>query len=248
MGAPTPEELRLLEKWEDLRAVKNLMGRYVLDILNNRERSVIARHWSRRDDISFGVNTGWYAGRDQVSAMYEAFAALAEVKTELLRAAFPDRLSGKTAEELFGAGMHYNLPNSTPVIEIAGDGRTAKGIWYCHGSYADLFPSGVQSRWTWGYYTADLIKEDGQWKLWHLNWLNDADTLCGQTWVRENVPYPDEPRFAALHAERLPRPNVPAELWQLYSPRRRFMGTPRIPQPYERFEDTFSYGAEGGAS
>ncbi len=245
MGAPTSEELRLLEKWEDLRQIKNLMGRYVLDILNSRHRNIVAERWSvKRNDICYGVNAGWYVGREAVAGLYEAKDRLVSLKAALLKNAFPEKLMDKSVEELRGAGPFFNLPNSTPLIEIAEDGGTAKAIWYCHGSYADLESTGIQSHWTWGYYTADLVKEDGQWRFWHLAWLNDIDTLCGQTWVKENVPYPEEEDFKCLKAPQLPEPNRPGILWEYYTPRRRFAGTPRLPEPYKTFSETFSYGPE----
>ena len=54
------------------------------------------------------------------------------------------------------------------------------------------------------------------------------------------------PEFAAMADFHLPAPTVEKELWTLYTPRRPYMAPPRIPEPYDTFTDTFSYGAEGG--
>ena len=47
-----------------------------------------------------------------------------------------------------------------PVIEIAKDGKTARGIWFSPGCGGTL--------WVWGVYMVDYVKEDGEWKFWHM--------------------------------------------------------------------------------
>jgi hypothetical protein len=47
-----------------------------------------------------------------------------------------------------------------PVIEIAGDGKTAKSIWFSPGCAGNL--------WVWGVYVIDYVREDGQWRFWHM--------------------------------------------------------------------------------
>ncbi len=163
-------------------------------------------------------------------------------KAALIQNAFPEALEDKSLEELYGAGPFDNLPASTPLIEIAGDGETAKGLWYCHGTAADLTPGGVASTWSWGYYCADFVKEDGAWRFWHLCWLNDIVTLCGQTWTKPNVPYPPLPEFADVEKLALPAPTVACTVRELYRPDRPFTPTPPLPEPYLHFSETFSYG------
>jgi hypothetical protein len=66
----------------------------------------------------------------------------------------------------------------TPVIEVAGDGKTAKGIWYSiglavRGSVDENGNTSVGTGWMWEKYGVDFIKEDGGWKIWHLINLMD---------------------------------------------------------------------------
>lgn len=49
-----------------------------------------------------------------------------------------------------------------PIIEIAKDGKTAKSIWFSPGCAGEPM-------WVWGVYMIDYVKEDGEWKLWHVN-------------------------------------------------------------------------------
>ena len=90
----------------------------------------------------------------------------------------------------------------------------------------------------------NLIKEDGQWKIWHLQYLNDVDSLCGQSWGKEVIPYPELPEFAALKDYSYPPYTVAEDVRALYSVDRPLTAAPRIPEPYDTFANTFSYGKE----
>jgi hypothetical protein len=65
-------ETQLLERWEYRREIKNLMGKYTLDCLNKQEATIVANHFSRRNDISYGINDGYYSGREAVQEYYQA--------------------------------------------------------------------------------------------------------------------------------------------------------------------------------
>lgn len=80
--------------------------------------------------------------------------------------------------EHFGAGAEWVMHTSTtPVIEIAGDGKTAQGAWYSPGiGVLPQYEDGkihLQSMFFWEKYGADFIKEDGAWKIWHLQMAYD---------------------------------------------------------------------------
>lgn len=74
--------------------------------------------------------------------------------------------------ENLGAGHEYAIhTNTTPIIEVAGDGKTAKGIWYSPGIGLSARINGTDisygGTFFWEKYGADFIKEDGEWKMWH---------------------------------------------------------------------------------
>jgi len=74
--------------------------------------------------------------------------------------------------ENLGAGHEYAMhTNTTPIIEIAGDGKTAKGIWYSPGIGLSGKINGTNvsygGTFFWEKYGADFIKENGEWKMWH---------------------------------------------------------------------------------
>lgn len=87
--------------------------------------------------------------------------------------------SVKNIPENIGAGHEYVMhTQETPVIEVAGDGKTAKGIWYSIGQSVrgDVDTDGnssVSTGWMWEKYAVDFAYEDGKWKIWHLENIMD---------------------------------------------------------------------------
>ena len=124
---------------------------------------------------------------------------------------------------------------------MAEDGQTAKGLWFCLGCSAEVTSRGPEANWTWGYFAGDFVYED-DWKIWHLQYLNDVDSLCGQSWGREITPYPELPEFAALKDFAYPPYTLAENVRALYSVDRPLTAAPRIPEPYDTFANTFSYG------
>ena len=92
----------LVERWEDRRDVKNQMGKFVHYLLLKKEADMVEDLWSKRDDICYGVNDGWYAGREAVKDFFGWFPGRTAKVAACLKARFPEKLEGKTDEELFG--------------------------------------------------------------------------------------------------------------------------------------------------
>lgn len=238
----TTEQLTV--RWEDQRTIKNLMGKYANCVILNRERDIYGMFWSKKEDVSLMFNDGAYVGAAPVAAYYAACHDRNALVARLLQKRFPEVLGDKSDEEIYGVGPFKVKPMACPVIEVAGDGRTAKGLWYCQGAYNDVETCGPVAHWTWGYFAADFVKEDGGWKLWHLQYLNDVDCICGQSWAGPPRPLPDLPEFAPLADFRYPAYTVNRQFRALYSADRPVTLCPEIPQPYTTFAETFSYGVE----
>lgn len=234
-------------RWEYHREIKNLMGKYMYSQLLCREHEIYERFWSKRQDVCLGLNAGWYSGREAVQQYLNAIYRTNLKIGLFMQKIFPEKLAGKTAEELLGAGPYNSKPISSAVIEIAEDEKTAKGLWYSRGSEVKITPSGPVSYWTWGCYAVDFVYEENAWKIWHLQYLLDIHTPCGQSWGRVIFDYPKIEGFEDadnLYAE-IPAPNVPKPLREQYHPNRPFTKLPDYPEPYATFAATFSYGMEG---
>ena len=244
MTERTMEEWEQLLNWaEDRREIKNTMGKYaqcVLLLLDDEREKL----WSTRDDICLGLNDGWYVGKEAIAAYYAQKKENDLKKAAVMQQIFPKKLdASKKPEEFYGVGLLEEKPVGTPVIEIAKDRKTAKGVWYSQGNHTDITTRGPLSQWTWGFYAADFVLEDGAWKLWHLQYLEDMKAPVGTNWAKPDLSqFPELPEFAALADLKDAAPTVPVTLRARYAPDRPFTKLIDLPEPYETFAQTFSYG------
>lgn len=144
---------------------------------------------------------------------------------------FPKELGGKSDEEIYGVGPFKVKPMACPVIEVAGDGQTAKACGSARVPITTWRPAALWPT-DLGYFAADFVKEGDGWKIWHLQYLNDVDCICGQSWAGAQVPYPDLPEFAPLAGLPLPRVLV---VHAVPPPVQRRTGPPPLPglpKPY----------------
>lgn len=236
---------QLVDRWEHLRAIKNLMGRMSADYTLKKEGQMYEKYWSRREDVTLAANEGWYLGAGAVRGYYETLAERITAQSKLIADIFPEELGGKSEAELNGVGTMDYKPVDTPVVEIAADGMTAKGIWCIRGSHSKILPSGPVAYWEWGWFAADFILEDGAFKIWHLQYLQEVCRPSGHPWCGDENVYEALPEFAAATEFVFPTPTVSETVRERYSGSRPFTPSPRVPEPYETFSETFTYGKEG---
>ena len=231
---------QLADRWYDRREVTNLAGKYVTALLLKKEAEIFERFWVNAEDSSLTFNEGKYIGGEAVAAYYASVAAITAEKSKFLKQMFASKLADQDNAAIFGVGQLKALPITTPVIEIAGDGKTAKGIWNIQGSDNDITEYGALSYWNIGYLCIDFQKVEDEWKIWHLTYAEDIHCPMGETWVAPMV-HEVDPAFAQV-AEWKPAPYTVAESsFTAYHTGRRFTAPPKPPVPYETFTDTFSY-------
>lgn len=234
--------LQRTERFEDRREIKNIMGKYVTSCLLCREDTLVDTLFCSRDDISVGFNNGYYVGREAVSAYFSAVCAATAKKSKCLQKIFPEQLGKLSDEELYGVGPFRAEPLTSFYMQEAEDMQTAKAIWMVEGSITDITEKGPITNWSWGYYAADFIKEDGQMKLWHVLRVEDVHCPNGVDWGMAKNDYPELPEFAELKDIQIPAPNHPAKVYETFSASRGPAKPPRLPEPYTTFAETFSYG------
>lgn len=71
-------------------------------------------------------------------------------------------------------------PLTTPVIQVAKDGKTAKALWWSPGM--------ERGGWAYGKYGVDFVKEDGEWRIWHLKWFRIFITPFNQSYTESQDP------------------------------------------------------------
>ena len=139
------------ERLEAAQACRNLMGRYSYLHTAFRNKEFIEL-WAKLDDVSQTMPFGKFVGYEGVYQSYVGFHG--------------DRYNPEDYEQLRGLMMIHEM--CTDVIEVAADGKTAKGIWISPGTETAPSPGKEKGAWCWGKYEVEFIKEDGVWKFWHM--------------------------------------------------------------------------------
>lgn len=237
----TPEEQ--VTRWEHLRAIENIMGKLTNYGIYCWDEKIWEDLWCKKaPDPTLGFNNGYYKGYEAIEGYYKARRDLMEKRTELVKAANPEEFADKTVEEIFGVGSLDVNNMTTPIIELADDMQTAKGLWYYMEGDTNYDATGIATYHHWGWVGVDFVLEDGTWRIWHMVNAEDLNFRAGTTWVEKAEPLPVLPEYAALADVKLPEPNVPAEVYEAWHNRRKAVDFPGVPQPYDTFADTFSYG------
>jgi hypothetical protein len=144
----------------------------------------VGKHCEELDDIwvkengAFGKTATWNLGgnvMEGIAMIKLDYCTIKEQnkkqKLESLSKVYP---AVKNIPENLGAGDEYVMhTQETPVIEVAGDGKTAKGIWYSiglsvNGQVSENGQTSISTGWMWEKYAVDFALEDGKWKIWHL--------------------------------------------------------------------------------
>ena len=133
--------------------------------------------WVKADG-EYAKTATWNLGGNVMEGMEDINYNYCTVKTEnkkqkleSLSKTYP---AVQNIPENLGAGDEYVMhTQETPVIEVAGDGKTAKGIWYSiglavNGNVSADGQASISTGWMWEKYAVDFVKEDGEWRIWHL--------------------------------------------------------------------------------
>ncbi len=125
----------------------------------------------------------------------------------------------------------------TQVIEVAGDGMTAKVIDFCPG-YKCL-ALGHSQVWSMGKYYHDMKLVDGEWKIWHGHWFVMVEADAAYGWLYQNRSYWKECMFEELdsiHNSNVTVPMVPTDYSDNYRVDGRLYMYPEPPKPYEEWD------------
>jgi SnoaL-like domain len=241
-------------------AVQNLMSRHEYMHAAGLNLEEIDGFWVSRSGAHAKTATfaspGWVMnGIETVRAAYgQQSRKDAEAARQALAAVDP---GVKDSAEFYGAGAEWVMHTSTtPVIEIAGDGKTAQGAWYSPGM--GIMPKLVdgkvqlQAMMFWEKYGADFVKENGVWKIWHLQMAYDFVPGLPKEMVEQVVDKLGQLAYRGPAAssqgeagERMggalpPGFSKPKYVYPAYSPQRASVIWPNLPKPYYTFSETFN--------
>ena len=143
------ENLSLEDKVQrllDIQEIRNLMGKYEYYGFNDDPESIYEMFSKRPDAYVDCEGIGIMQGPKRI---HEFFVD------------WHKSLNGDTK------GVFAIHAVTTEVIEVAEDGKTARGIWISPGAEAKHSVRGdLEAYWIWGKYPVDFIKEDGKWYFW----------------------------------------------------------------------------------
>ncbi|MBP2642832.1 MAG: hypothetical protein H6Q67_719 [Firmicutes bacterium] len=241
-------ELTLEEKIQralDIQEVQNVMSKHAYYHGLGLHEKELEDIWAKQaKDISFGEGVGYWIGWDSI---YNFYVTLHTSKWETALAAMQVNYPDLTEDDL-GAGTLIMHTLTTPIIHIAGDGQTAKGMWYTPGQVTEVGGDGYPSAsWIWEKYGVDFIKEDGEWKIWHLMVCSDCTCpVAGDTsWVTEETTSSAAAVFKGTGPDTVSAdPDIEMTVYNSYSNTQLPQNFPKMPEPYYTFSETFSYGPE----
>lgn len=148
-------------------ACKNLMGSVMFYGAAWHNKKIVDL-WADREDAMLEMPWGIYDGIEGVKRCY-----LQD---------FGDRNDPGKEEALKGILMLYSL--DTPIVVVAEDGQSAKGVWTTSG--AEAWTDGKthpQAYWRWGKYETTFVKENGTWKILKMSYFPMFHTKYEVPWT-----------------------------------------------------------------
>jgi hypothetical protein len=245
-----------IQRLLDYMEIQNVMAKHSYYYGAQEQWKELDEAWSRkRDDISYGHNDGYYVGRKSVEAYYgKANETRRKQTLENVSKLYPEI---KNIKENEGVGDLVIHTLTTPYIEIAEDGQTAKGIWMSIGLCSRTGQDGkATGMWLWEKFATDFVKEDGEWKIWHFQIYSDVLGNVDQAML---TMFAQQLQGAAAPAAGQQAQGVAApaggqgpqggkisgfdkniQLYELYSTTRVPKLTPALPAPYKTWDDSLS--------
>lgn len=198
-----------MQKLEAYNEIQNEMGRLIAAVNFKQAERVLSHFALSREDVSLE-----YADE----GLFEGPEAVRTIISEVL---------GTPAKP----GEMVDIQLTTPMIEVAGDLKTAKAVWWCPGAGSMLKEEGdPEAIWLWGMIAADFVYEDNTWKVWHLHYFRYIKCLYSKGWAEDtslinrlNVPVHPLAKPIIYHNP--------------YSPLGIRDGIPACPRPYETYTE-----------
>lgn len=217
--------------------IQNLISAHTYCYEAQKQYYEIENFWSKRDDISYNNN----GTREETINYYCVTNMKArEAKLKAMSELYPDEV--KNTPGNLGIGDMVIHLVTTPYIVIAGDCKTAKGLWYVPSVNVEIGADGQPVPVTiWEKCAVDFIREEDQWKIWHFNqWVQFAAPLDKSIFdasFRLSRPFFD-PEQTHQDSEKPPmeQNQYSKEKDEIYSNKRVADWRPELPEPYETWE------------
>lgn len=201
---------REIQRVRDWQEISNLHGRY--------NHLVLGHYW---DEIlpMFAQTTPGVSVEIAESGVFYGLEGVRKVFVDML---------GKLYNYQGMLALHEL---TTPVIEVAQDGMTAKGMWFTWGANTNNHPErGLIPIWQSLKYNHVFVKEDGVWKWLEFRAHLIIRTPFDQGWVKE--PYIGGSTIKGTDHGKQLQSDAPTTLHDPYDPNGHYAGLPLPPKPY----------------
>lgn len=125
-----------------------------------------------------------------------------------------------------GPGYRVHNVIGSPIVEIAGDGKTAQGVWMAHTFMSQMNSDGTAAP-SFGLakYGDEFYNEGGVWKMWHRRDYVDAMLPCH---MLDALPYENNCPLCETGVKTIAQKGD-----MIYRPYSCTYREPAIPEPYE---------------
>jgi hypothetical protein len=214
-----------VEKLKAVNQIQNMMGRYEYWLTSNQYENIARMFAKNSPGVQAELNdSGVFKGYDGAWKLY------VDIHKFMMQGPPVGKLTVHTL--------------TTPVIEVAGDGQTARGLWISPGyltapNREEGAPEGSQQAfWLLEEYKVDFIKEDGEWKIWHFHLYRTFCTPYEKSWVNSNSHDYDVP--SGIFPPEM-APDGPTTYYNTYTTSTvngMVEYVPPAPEPYDTWDDS----------
>ena len=233
----------LVNRIWDKEEIKDLISRHAYYQSSDLRELELDTLWvqSRENQrtATLGSNWGFYVGMPEIKRYYVQNHR--KHRQDQLKPYIAAGVLTECGDENLGFGCWDMHTISSPLLQLAGDGKTARGLWYDCGQLTVGSPDGTaDENFIFGLVAVDFIKENGKWKIWHMILENDHTVPVGELY--SNIPVyrdqgsdPAEVEFGIPTIHELVHDSTYG--WADHFP--------DIPEPYDTYTDENSYSQLG---
>ena len=227
-----------------IQDVANIMGRHAYYHGSGKNCDELDAIWAKHPPTvnTFTNPMGSWTGTHIQSSYCEMNTVNQKKDLDALRKIYPEIPDSPAS---YAAGQFLIHTLTTPIIEIAGDGKTAKGMWYSPGIFIGA-TNGTDGKaggiYFYEKYGVDFIKEDGQWKIWHIQMYYDytGPMEKGVAEIPTNGKSMKEAGEMEAQDPRMKQDKANPHPYESWGPKRIPVMVP-TPAPYYTFSETFAY-------
>lgn len=179
----TPEVLE--QRVRDFKDVEFVMGRLAYLRMLKKNCLGLETLWCSSNTPVLNINGAVYEGHEVIYNYFSTIEGPLEEKRNDILQNFYQEIIGRSHAENYGAGSMNLRLLTTPVIEVAEDRQTAKGLWYSPGQVIEIGESGPAAWWRWEKYAVDFALENEEWRIWHFTVKTDYCAPVACSWQDE---------------------------------------------------------------